>query len=148
MKRSMILYHFTDFYYLKNGGTILKEGLKPHCDEELPFPLDVVWFTTEANPVWWWENGKKSECRVTVVIPATDKRLVRFGKLMKKNFPQKVIKNWRKSALAGVWSSAMKSWYVYFGDVPLTKLQAIEYADSKRRAEVQLGAITNHGKRC
>jgi hypothetical protein len=25
----MILYHFTQLYYLRNGGTILEEGLKP-----------------------------------------------------------------------------------------------------------------------
>jgi hypothetical protein len=32
----MILYHFTDFYYLETGGTILKEGLKPDPSRAQP----------------------------------------------------------------------------------------------------------------
>jgi hypothetical protein len=51
---AMILYHFTDFYYLENG-TILQEGLKPDCREDevkmTPAPSGVVWLTTDTNPL-------------------------------------------------------------------------------------------------
>jgi hypothetical protein len=74
----MILYPFTDFYYLKNGGTILQDGLKPHPDEV--FSRDVVWLTTEADPASWWHDGEQKECRLTVVIPL-NKRLGEMGGL-------------------------------------------------------------------
>jgi hypothetical protein len=133
----MTLYHFTD-----GGGTSLrdsigKEGLKANCSEEgflLQRGKKVVWFTTEADPVWWWVDGETSKFRATVEIPSTDKRLVRYDEWMKKNFAPKVIKaaHADPDLPPGVnW----KSWYMYFGDVPPSKIRAVEYADPKRREE-------------
>jgi len=135
----MTLYHFTDFYYLKNGGTILKEGLRAHTDEdfgETINPGDVVWFTTEADPVWWWESQRPSECRVTVKIPSTDKRLAKYSAWKFENFGLEGMERLRKDLCLhpDVWAAMMSSWYIYFGDVPLSKISAIEYADLKKRA--------------
>src|SRR6266567_3350005 len=134
----MILYHFTDFYYLKNGGTILQDGLKPHSDEDLGFPLLVVWFTTEADPVCWWKNAKQSECRVTTDIPSTDPRLVKYADWLGKNLPD-AIERIRDTVPANAAAAALSCWYIYFGAVPLSELQAIEHADPKRRGGRGIG---------
>jgi len=61
---------------------------------------------------------------------------VRFGDWMKKNFTPKQIKMMKNDPLTpkGLWTAEMKSWYMYFGDVPLSKIRAVEYADPKEKA--------------
>src|SRR5713101_1474374 len=137
---AILLYHFTDFYYLKNGGTILKEGLKAHVDEDYGGvkPGNVVCFTTESQPVWWWLEGKPSECRVAVDIPSTDKRLVKYSAWMIENLGLEAMERIRKGDCLchrpELWAAIMSSWYIYFGDVSLSKFRAVEYADPKKRA--------------
>lgn len=129
----MILYHFTDFWFLKNGGTILEEGLKP--TEPLHgtiLPSGVVWFTTEADPVIWWGDGERSECRITVVIPSTDKRLVRWEVWLRKHVSADEMKE--MTAFFNTTGIAWKAFYVYRGAVPLSRFRAVEYADPNRRA--------------
>jgi Helix-turn-helix domain len=63
----MILYHFTDFWFLKNGGTILQEGLKAGPSDESFPPTNVVWLTTSPVAVW---ATRPPECRISVVIPS------------------------------------------------------------------------------
>src|SRR3954447_26052018 len=86
----MKLYHFTEIKFLKEEGTILKEGLKsstqyPAADD--PPPHGVVWFTSESDPVWWWDDGRMNDCRITAIIPSTDKRLIRYEKWLRKHRP-------------------------------------------------------------
>jgi hypothetical protein len=134
----MILYHFTDFWFLINGGTIMKEGLKPGLEPKdliapaLFAPAGAVWFTTEADPASWWESGKGSECRITAVIPFTDRSLVSWEKWARKHFAEDEL----DSAFNEVRSRKVnyKSWYIYFGEVSRSKLRKIEYADPQRRA--------------
>ena len=129
----LTLYHFTD------GGFPMEEGLKAQCTAKnfaLQRGKSVVWFTTEEKETWW-ENGEKSKFRLTVVIPSADKRLVRYAKWMKKNFSPERIQAIKAESSRVLWKAAWKSWYVYSGDVLLSKLRAVEYADSKRRVAAE-----------
>lgn len=118
----MILYHFTDVWCLR---TILKEGLKPgpffDPDDPLP-PADVVWLTTQDHQDGiGWSTPK--EVRITLVIPSTDERLVRWKRWIQRH---------DSNLLAGVRRGRGESWanyWVYFGVVPVTYFQAIEYTD-------------------
>src|SRR5205823_2795201 len=77
-------------------------------------------------------RSKKSECRVKVVIRSSDKRLMRYEAWARKHLSREVIEvivdTTRKTGVR--W----RSWYVYFGAVPLSSIRAIEYADPARRA--------------
>jgi hypothetical protein len=58
---------FTDFCFLKNGGTILQEGRKAGPSDESFPPTNVVWLTTSPVAVW---AIRPPECRISVVIPS------------------------------------------------------------------------------
>jgi len=107
----MILYHFTGFNNLvadpsdPSGErlTIWPEGLKPNpplnCDYRMP-PLDVVWFTSESDPKYMFAHDdelniewKKTMARITVVIPSTDKRLMRWETWVRKQRSSPITAN-------------------------------------------------------
>lgn len=136
----MRLYHFTNFFWLKNGGTILTEGLKPQANDLSPdlagrWPVGVVWFTTESDPVMWWEGGGISQCRITVVIPTTDKRLMRWETWMRNHLSADEL----AKVVSVVSEAAWRTWYIYFGVVPLTRFRTVEYADPQKRAAMKAG---------
>src|SRR5262245_3781209 len=73
----MKLYHFTDLWFLQNGGTILAEGLKPAVDKqgiEQP-PYGFVWLTSQDDCSF---ASREPECVIKLFIPPNDKRLVRW----------------------------------------------------------------------
>jgi hypothetical protein len=124
--RAMKLYHFTDFYFLKNGGTILKEGLKPAVDKQgwvLP-PHNVVWLTTDES----YTFERQPECRITLVVSSHDRRLVRWDKWLHKHGEHEII------AVLDRDHPGWRSTYVYFGNVPLSMSREVGYADPERRA--------------
>jgi hypothetical protein len=131
----MILYHFTDFCFLEAEGTILKEGLKPSESGKngmLP-PYGVVWFTTEED--YRWHKGLASEtdqCRIKLVIPSTDKRLVYWPKWARKHAPD-IIEKLLKCDCGLNHRRQVETTYCYFGTVPLFYFREIEYADPARR---------------
>jgi hypothetical protein len=148
----MILYHFTDFYNLdhpEDGRTILKEGLKPNGKKGMP-PLDAVWFTTQADPEFMFarEDGtldtdwKKHNTRIKVVIPSTDKQLMKWETWLRKQsvvlfdgrvfLPSELINTIYAHNLMGY-----KFYYVYFGSIPPSKFRVIECADPQMRAETE-----------
>jgi hypothetical protein len=128
----MILYHYTGYYELQNGGTILKEGLRPG-GAVMP-PHNVVWLTTRADQAGMWDCDK--ECRITVVIPSTDRRLVRWQTWARKHAPELI----RALVDKGVTTPWRDDW-CYFGDVPLERIRAIEHADPVLR-EKQRSALS------
>lgn len=125
----MVLYHFTSVWCLR---TILKEGLKPGSffdpDYSEP-PADVVWLTTQehADDIFGWSDPK--EIRITLVIPSSDQRLVRWKWWLQKH---------DKNLLAAVTRDHGESWadncWVYFGIVPRSSIEAIEYTDPALKA--------------
>ena len=153
----MILYHFTDIYNLhhpEDGGTILKEGLKPNGKKDGVPPLDAVWFTSESDPQYMFrcadgalDRWKTDRARIRVVIPSTDKRLVKWETWLRK---QRVVEMpdgrlLRSSDMISRLIVGWKSYYVYFGAVAPTAYRAVEYADPEMRAEIEreidLGAV-------
>jgi hypothetical protein len=68
----MRLYHFTQLRWLKD---IRKEGIKPAVYKQgmLP-PHGVVWLTSKLEHTF----GHDPECYISVFIPPTDKRLVKW----------------------------------------------------------------------
>jgi hypothetical protein len=138
----MILYHFTAFYNLdhpEDGRTILKEGLKPNGKKGMP-PLDAVWFTTQADPEFMFakEDGtldadwKKHNARIKVVIPSTDKRLMKWETWLREQsfvsfndrifLPSEMINAIYAHNLMGY-----KFYYVYFGSIPPSEFRVVEY---------------------
>jgi hypothetical protein len=141
----MILYHFTDLCCLKNGGTILTEGLKPKSAAEqmancVP-PFGVVWLTTwtalaieetnlvptdargVAEPIW---AERMPEVRIQLAIPSSDRKLVNWEAWLRKHRPD---------ILGAVLCfpdpefdirPRLKNYFVYFGTVPLKYFRAIE----------------------
>jgi hypothetical protein len=140
----MILYHFTDFSCLENGGTILKEGLKPATDAIhgcLP-PHGVVWLTTQED--YQWANGMASErdqCRIKLAIPSHDRRLVYWPKWMRKHAPD-IIEMLRICNCGFDHAEQIATTYCYFGTVPLAYFREVEYADPVRRAAYEANPET------
>ena len=155
----MIFYHFTALYNLdhpEDGRTILKEGLKSNRKKGMP-PLDAVWFTTEADPEFMFarEDGtlnpdwKKDCARIKVVIPSTDKRLMKWETWLREQsfvlfngrvfLPSEMINAIYAHNLMGY-----KFCYVYFGSIPPSEFRGVEYADPQMRAETET-ELLGHG---
>jgi hypothetical protein len=127
MERDVILYHYTDVWCLR---TILKEGLKPgpFFDPDDPMlPADVVWLTTQTHQDGiGWEDPK--EIRITLVIPSTDERLVRWKRWIQKHDGH---------LLAGARRGGGEAWacyWIYFGVVPASYIEVWEFTDPALKA--------------
>jgi len=125
----MILYHYTKINCLEKHGTILEEGLKPLDEPKdciVPPFCGAVWFTTCED--YLWANGRIPECRVTCVIPSSDKRLVLWKKWLRENLPApevaEVISMARETRAP--WCYLWEAYYVYFGEVPLDYIRAVD----------------------
>jgi hypothetical protein len=147
----MKLYHFTDAYNLFNvePNNILDAGLIPGVGSgkhlmpwvqdftEVPIALpDVVWFTRNPQPVPpMFENGQtgersNKEVRITVVIPSTSKRLMRWQRWLR----TRLLKgNDICATLDAIVGPSWREWYVHFGCVPNGTFRAVDYADPERR---------------
>lgn len=128
----MLLYHFTQPYNLKNVGpeNILAVGLKPSVGDRefaiLGLEPSVVWLTSDPLPpkpiTDLWRGG---EIRITVVIPSSDRKLVRFEKYVRRHGGRL-----DPSRYPGVSPSQLadsfKSTYIYFGEIPLSRIRVVE----------------------
>ena len=121
-------------------------GLKPKGNPWCP-PLGVVWLTANADPEFMfarddgtldpeWKTGVL-RCRITVVIPSTDKRLMRWEKWLRKQHSIQLpnrkplsVEQYIDARTAFQW----KNYFVYFGAILLSKIRAIEYANPMMRA--------------
>jgi hypothetical protein len=105
----------------------MTEGLTPAFnDDAYTQPKNVVRLTTRDDQQGMWRNPK--EVRVTLVIPLTDRRLVRLADWWRKHDPDL----YRIAVSLG--GRAWETFYCYFGTVPVSYLRAVEYADPERRA--------------
>ena len=140
----MILYHFTDFCYLQNHGTILREGLKAGDRKDgvhwLMAPPNAVWLTTDTEDLW---RECANECRITVAIPSSNRRLVRWGTWLRKQYPPVIAdvmiagaaKMGSNSHARNGTADAWRRFWLYLDPVPLNMIRAIEHADPQKRAE-------------
>jgi hypothetical protein len=131
----MILYHFTSLYNLENVGpeNIMAVGLKamPCTDwlEKIVGKVSCVWLTTnpDLSPIY---HGK-SEVRIKLVIPSSDRRLVYVPKLLQKRCRPEELAN-----LDADIAENFRSFYMYLADIPLDRLRAVEYADAAFRKKM------------
>src|SRR5262245_57787555 len=113
----MIFYHFTDLWCIDH---IMAEGLTPAFNDYTQ-PKNVVWLTTCDDQQGMWRNPK--DVRITLVIPSTDRRLVRLADWLREHDPDL----YRIAVSLG--HTAWKTFYCYFDTVPVSYLRAVEYAD-------------------
>jgi hypothetical protein len=73
-----------------------------------------------------------AQVRITVVIPSTDRRLVRWEKWMRRHCDPNLLRVADETAKKGGFD--WRAWYVYFGAVPLSRFRLVDYADPDRRA--------------
>jgi hypothetical protein len=129
----MIMYHFTSLYNLGNVGpeNIMAAGLKAH---PLDWPdllgLNGVWLTSSPD-VPEGLSGQY-EARIKVIIPSHDRKLIHLYRYLRKRLSLEAIAN-----LDAVHGGAWRTFYVYTGDIPLSRIQAIEYANADKRAKIE-----------
>lgn len=145
----MILYHFTS---LKCRDGIMKEGLRfGNINLAQRDVRNGVWFTTETEPSGHgltlgeliteqekqnhfarfgqkfpgddthWPN--KSELRIKVVIPSTDRQLVKWTTWGKKRCDAQLYE-FLKGDVAG--GQAYKTWFVYLGTVAAHRFKEVQ----------------------
>jgi len=136
----MIFYHFTTFWAaghenVPEKGTIWRDGILPGTPTEFlegiggrnlrTQPLDCVWLTREEFPSWYLKNGKPAvpEMRITVRLPTSDKRLVRYGRWMLDHLgrerAQEVADMMDNNGTGCTW----RLWYCYFGIIPRSAIK-------------------------
>ena len=122
----MLLYHFTLIRYLKYEGTIATEGLKPQAGQCGLQSHDVVWLTTNSETIFaiaWDRAGnlvkQKHDCRITLVIPSHDRKLVNWGKWLRRHDPD-LFEHYLRNPYLGRERShqTLQEWFVYFGAIP------------------------------
>lgn len=129
----MILYHFTNIEALGRRG-IRRAGLKAQ-DQRHHYPWWVfqpcVWFTDEAQPAVLFD--RPSEVRITVSLPkpkGSEPKLLRWPELLgQMSFTVKgePINGLRMFASLPLGRKRFwRHWWVYFGDVPLKAIRAVE----------------------
>jgi len=86
----MILYHFTHQRLLPE---ITAKGLLPYRGDVEPH--DVVWLTTNPDTIHACDESgniwvQPYDCRLTLVIPLHERRLVNWGRWLRKHRPEKI----------------------------------------------------------
>jgi hypothetical protein len=124
----MRLYHFTDLYYLKNGGTILTEGLKPAVEKQgiVQPPHGVVWLTAQADCSF---SDREPEW---LFIPSNDKRLVHWITWLREHSEHEVLA--AAEAHGRERGIRWRSWYCYFGIVPPSMFRGMYLTEAGLRA--------------
>jgi hypothetical protein len=145
---AMVLHHFTSFYCLENGGTILKEGLKPAFpnDFDLPPFSSIIWFTTKSDPTAMWKSGRRSDCRITVELPSTDRRLIKWGKWLHKHLPGEAGRYINIANTTSVpWQSLPKFNLCNFGKRHIAKVNVIRSPPTMHELSLVLPNNPDHG---
>lgn len=145
------LYHFTDFWNLENAGpdAILKAGLKAQDPRKhFPWmqPRPVVWLTAE----YLWEKAafwkRAPECRIVVHLPQHTKLLVPFPVLMERSGFEMDDSSPEAQGYPLPPSVAMRSCWVYYGDIPLARISRIEHATPDGKEPNELRAASGQGE--
>jgi len=123
----MNLYHFTDMAKLKTDGTILQHGLLiPKEESEKRFYVAGIWLTANPDPACWWEKGSfEGQCRITVDIPKTDRRLRQCKAHLRGCPPIHDIMQRTSDAHGHKW----EEWYFFFGNIRPKKFRAIHVVE-------------------
>jgi hypothetical protein len=145
----MILYHFTA---VERIDAIMKEGLtRGDVPTSTRGGRNGVWLTSDPEPVGhgvdeaaemteedrnfvleWrgilppkgtkWQN--KRAVRITVVVPTTDRKLVKWTTWGRRHCEQGMYECLLKAG-----GSKYDTWYVYFGIVEPSKFRAVDYLE-------------------
>ena len=128
----MLLYHFTQVHNLKNVGpeNILAVGLKPSVGQRefaiLGLEPCVVWLTSDPLPpkpiTDMWYGG---EIRITVVIPSSDRKLVRLEKYLRRHGGRLDPSRYEGVSPSQL-ADSFKSTYIYFGEIPRRQFRMVE----------------------
>ena len=96
--------------------------------------------------------GKKAALDIKVVIPSTDKRLMKWETWVGEQYvvlfnariflPSETINAIYAHDLMGY-----KFYYVYFGSIPPSEFQLVDYADPQRRAETERSGVIGAASR-
>jgi hypothetical protein len=137
----MILYHFTSLYNLRNvwPENILAAGLKAMPVKDWPEKAvgkikRCVWLTTNSDLPF--QFCSYSEVRIKLVIPSSERRLVHVLKRVRKRVSSEFIAG-VDADTAGQW----RTFYMYFGDIPIDCFRAIENGSSALREEMLSGHL-------
>jgi hypothetical protein len=124
----VILFHFT---CCLDTGTILTEGLKPGNNGMSLPPIDVVWLTTGGLECW---AIKAPLAMIELVIPSRDRKLVHWGKWVRRHRPE--IVECLMNCDCGVdHRPSLKEHYCYFGVIPPSAFRMVY------RAKVNSGVV-------
>lgn len=119
----MILFHFTTVELLRPDMTpgdaiIPPEGLVT-SKAEVWAPA-AVWLTTDQQP---GRPAPATNCvRITVKIPSTDRRLIRWSRLQASRLVTAIPADFS----VDLWERARRDWWLYRGHVPPERWAAIE----------------------
>ena len=123
-----LLYHFTFLRYLES---IAAEGLKPKGD--------IVWLTADPRTFYATDRHGRPlppshahDCRITVVIPSDDRRLVRWERVLRKRGGAERIEFFLRNPHLGRERAlnTVLDWYCCFGAVPPEYFREIVEVDT------------------
>jgi hypothetical protein len=130
----MKLYHFTDLRFLRNGGTILTEGVKPTIEKqgiEQP-PYGVVWLTSHAECGF---ASREPECCIKLFIPNNDKQLVRWETWLRQHDEHEVLA--AAEATGRERGIRWRAWYCYFGIISPSMFRGVYLTQEGLRVRQQ-----------
>jgi hypothetical protein len=141
----MILYHTTAVEHL---SAIIREGLLP---SEFAIELPHGWpaITGKAvclseNPLFYFTKTEwTARCRIEVVIPSTDRRLMKYGKRLRKNCPPECIEPLTACLNEVAAEYASQQWHrdwIYFGVIAPDRIRAVK-ADGKDAGDAVVAAL-------
>jgi hypothetical protein len=110
----MVLYHFT---FLRHRESIVAEGLRPSDD--------VVWLTTDSETIYASDQygnllEHAHDCRIKLVIPSHDRRLINWGRLVRKRGGREEVEFYLRNPYLGPERArrTVQDWHCYLGTVP------------------------------
>jgi hypothetical protein len=125
-REAMQFYHFTHRRYL---DAIEKEGLRP--GQSTFDPRDVVWLTTNPETIFAADQygnllENAHDCRISLIIPLYDPRLINWGRWLRKHMPGDV-EHYSQNPYLGRERSCLtlQQWFCYFGTVPTSCFREI-----------------------
>jgi hypothetical protein len=138
----MILWHYTIVAPETVGATLLPGEnswrdwlyeLGPATPQE-----DVIWLTSVKG-----FSGRPSRWAYKCVIPSTDRKLVRFEKLLRKGKAGLIY--WREVArLEGI---PLSHWYVYSGPLHPVEAEPVQFSSKELRQALDAAGMTEKAQK-
>jgi hypothetical protein len=130
----MILSHFT---FDKNLQSILKNGIVPGSRyDQMTEGCEVAWLTSATEPNWVppYYTGPAHDCRIELVIPSNDRRLVRWEKWARRHAPD-ILDILVHCKCGFDHRPQIRSSWCFFGVVPTSMIRAVERPSRRRPHE-------------